>query len=46
MEKGHEYLIFVNERTNSIYKIKKGITQYKRNSGLVLQYKFCTFIKA
>ena len=45
MGKGHECLIFMHERTNSMYKRKKGITQYKRNSGLVLQYKFCIFIK-
>jgi hypothetical protein len=45
MKNGHDYLIFVHERTNSRYKRKKGITKYKRNSGLVLQYKFCIFIK-
>ena len=45
MIKGHECLIFVYERTNSRDKRKKGITKYKRNSGLVLQSKFCTFIK-
>ena len=45
MEKDYECLIFGYERTNSRYKRKKGITQYKRNSGLVLQYKFCIFIK-